>query len=288
MKAALFDYLRPATLADGLRRLAEPDVGGKGAAKVMGGSQSLGPMLNLRLARPPAVVDVTALPELRGVTLVDGRLRIGGAVTHAEIEDGVFPLLADDSPGSALLRAVAGGIAYRAIRNRGTLAGSLAHADPAADWVLAMTALSAQLELRSAGGQRLLPVERFMHGAYTTALAEGELIAAVHLPRLGADARWGYAKACRKPGEFAEAACCAVFDAERGVARVVIGALDGAPRALPGLATAVAASGALPERAEIDAAIAAAAPGKDAIDRKLMTATVRRCLQQVLAPETTA
>jgi carbon-monoxide dehydrogenase medium subunit len=128
-------------------------------------------------------------------------------------------------------------------------------------------------------------MERFMHGAYTTELADGELIAAVQVPPLGAGARWGYAKFCRKPGEFAEASCCAVFDPARGFGRVVIGALDGAPRPLPGIAAAVAAAGAMPSREDIDAAVAAAAPGKDAIDRKLVTATVRRCLQQVLGQE---
>jgi carbon-monoxide dehydrogenase medium subunit len=277
MKAAAFQYVRPSTLQQGLQLLSA----GQGGVKVMGGSQSLGPMLNLRLARPQSVVDVTALAEMRDVTLLAGGvLRIGGAVTHAEMEDGVFPLLR-----GTLLQTVAAGIAYRAVRNRGTLAGSLAHADPAADWVLCMTALAAQIELNSHSGARMVPMERFMHGAYTTELADGELIAAVQVPPLGAGARWGYAKFCRKPGEFAEASCCAVFDPARGFGRVVIGALDGAPRPLPGIAAAVAAAGAMPSREDIDAAVAAAAPGKDAIDRKLVTATVRRCLQQVLGQE---
>ena len=273
MKAALFEYVRPSTLKDGLQRLAE----GQGTVKVMGGSQSLGPMLNLRLARPKVVVDCTALPEMRDVTMSNGVIRIGGAVTHAEIEDGVFPLLR-----GSLLQTVAAGIAYRAIRNRGTVAGSLAHADPAADWVLTMTALAAQLELVSSGGKRMVPMERFMLGAYTTDVAEGELISAIHVPELGDNARWGYAKFCRKTGEFAEASCCAVFDSRRGFARVVVGALDGAPQALPAIAAAVAESGAIPTRADIGKALEAAAPGKDAIDRKLMTAAVLRCLEQVL------
>lgn len=278
MKAALFEYVRPATLKEGLQRLGE----GQGSAKVMGGSQSLGPMLNLRLARPRTVVDVTALPEMRGVTASGGVIRIGGAVTHAEIEDGVFPLLR-----ATLLQRVAGGIAYRAIRNRGTLAGSLAHADPAADWVLTMMALAAQIELVSGSGRRMVPMERFMRGAYTTEVADGELISAICIPELGADARWGYAKFCRKTGEFAEASCCAVFDPARSFARVVIGALDGAPQPLPAIAAATAESGALPSRAKIDDAIGACAPGKDAVDRKLMTAAVLRCLEQVLGKEKT-
>ncbi|SFC63089.1 carbon-monoxide dehydrogenase medium subunit [Polaromonas sp. OV174] len=278
MKAALFEYVRPSTLKDGLQRLAE----GQGTVKVMGGSQSLGPMLNLRLARPKVVVDCTALPEMRDVTMADGVIRIGGAVTHAEIEDGVFPLLR-----GSLLQTVAAGIAYRAIRNRGTVAGSLAHADPAADWVLTMTALAAQLELVSSGNKRMVHMERFMLGAYTTDVAEGELISAIHVPELGDNARWGYAKFCRKTGEFAEASCCAVFDPRRGFARVVVGALDGAPQALPAIAAAVAESGAMPTRADIGKALEAAAPGKDAIDRKLMTAAVLRCLEQVLGKEKT-
>ncbi|RZL85787.1 MAG: carbon monoxide dehydrogenase [Variovorax sp.] len=278
MKAAIFEYIRPATLNEGLQLLEE----GLGTAKVMGGSQSLGPMLNLRLARPKVVVDVTALPEMRDVTLVSGVIRIGGAVTHAEIEDGVFPLLR-----GTLLQTVAAGIAYRAIRNRGTVAGSLAHADPAADWVLTMTALAAQLEIVCATGKRMVPMERFMLGAYTTEVGEGELVSAIHIPQLSAQARWGYSKFCRKTGEFAEASCCSVFDPHRGFARVVIGALDGAPQPLPSIAAAVAESGAIPSRTEIDRAISAAAPGKDAIDRKLITAAVLRCLEQVLGKEKT-
>ena len=276
MKAASFEYQRPATLPAALRALA--DAGG--AAKVMGGGQYLGPMLNLRLARPKQVVDVSALGELRQVTADGDQLRIGAAVTHAEIEDGVHPLLR-----GGLLQSVAGGIAYRAIRNRGTLGGSLAHADPAADWVLAMAALGAQIEISSAAGTRRVPMERFMHGAYTTDLADGELLTAVRIPRLGAAARWGYFKFCRKTGEFAEASCAAVFDPSRKLARIVLGALDGAPQALPALAAQVARSAAMPPRETLQSAIAAALPGKDAVDRKLRVAAVERCLHQIFIPE---
>lgn len=276
MKAASFEYQRPATLQAALRALA--DAGG--AAKVMGGGQSLGPMLNLRLARPKQVVDVSSLGELRQVTADGDQLRIGAAVTHAEIEDGVHPLLRD-----GLLQSVAGGIAYRAIRNRGTLGGSLAHADPAADWVLAMAALGAQIEISSAAGTRRVPMERFMQGAYTTDLADGELLTAVRIPRLGAAARWGYFKFCRKTGEFAEASCAAVFDPSRKLARIVLGALDGAPQALPALAAQVARSAAMPSRETLQSAIAAALPGKDAVDRKLRVAAVERCLHQIFIPE---
>lgn len=276
MKAASFDYQRPATLKDALRALA--DAGG--AAKVMGGGQSLGPMLNLRLTRPKQVVDVSALAELRQVAVEGDLLRIGAAVTHAEIEDGVHPLLRD-----GLLQSVAGGIAYRAIRNRGTVGGSLAHADPAADWVLAMAALGAQIEIASTAGTRRVPMERFMQGAYTTELADGDLLAAVLVPRLGPAARWGYFKFCRKTGEFAEASCAAVFDPSRKLARIVLGALDGAPQALPALAAQVARDAAMPSRDTLRSAVAAALPAKDAVDLKLMVAAVERCLHQIFIPE---
>ena len=276
MKAASFDYQRPPTLQAAIRALA--DAGG--TAKVMGGGQSLGPMLNLRLARPKQVVDVSALSELRQVTPEGDSIRIGAAVTHAEIEDGVFALLR-----GTLLQSVAGGIAYRAIRNRGTFGGSLAHADPAADWVLAAAALAAQIEIASPSGTRRVAMDRFMHGAYTTALADGDVLSAVCVPKLGAAARWGYFKFCRKTGEFAEASCAAVFDPERKLARIVIGALDGAPQALPGLAAQVARSGAMPARGEVEAAVSASAPTKDAVDRKLLVAAVERCLVQVFISE---
>jgi carbon-monoxide dehydrogenase medium subunit len=279
MKAAKFDYVRPATLQEALRLLAD----GQGQAKVMGGGQSLGPMLNLRLARPKQVIDIAGLAELREVREVreEGAwIRIGAAVTHAEIEDGVHAPLR-----GGLLQSVAGGIAYRAIRNRGTLGGSLAHADPAADWVLTAVALGAQIEIAAQAGTRRVPADRFMHGAYTTVLAEGELLAALWVPRLGSDARWGYAKFCRKTGEFAEASCAAVFDVERKLARIVLGALDGAPQALPTLAAQVARGGEAPARGAVEAAVSAAVPSQDAIDRKLLVAAVERCLAQVFMAE---
>ena len=276
MKAANFDYQRPLTLQAALRLLA--DAGG--SAKVMGGGQSLGPMLNLRLTRPKQVVDVSALAELRQVAAEGDQLRIGATVTHAEIEDGVHPLLRD-----GLLQSVAGGIAYRAIRNRGTVGGSLAHADPAADWVLAATALGAEVEIASQAGTRRVPMDGFMQGAYTTVLGEGELLAALWVPRLGPAARWGYFKFCRKTGEFAEASCAAVFDPSRKLARIVLGALDGAPQALPALAAQVARDAAMPSRDTLRSAVAAALPAKDSVDRKLMVAAVERCLHQIFVPE---
>ncbi|EHP43797.1 aerobic-type carbon monoxide dehydrogenase FAD-binding subunit [Cupriavidus basilensis OR16] len=180
-----------------------------------------------------------------------------------------------------MLQSVASGIAYRAIRNRGTIGGSLAHADPAADWVVVLSAVGAEIELISKAGTRAVPMTQFMLGAYTTALTDGELICAVHVPRQPDAARWGYHKLCRKTGEFAEASCAAYFDPSARFARIALGALDGAPALLRGLAHDIAAQGpaALTPQAVL-AAVTEATPGKDAIDRKLYCAAVTRCIEQ--------
>lgn len=280
MKAAAFAYQRPASIADAARMVGQED----GAVKPIGGGQSLGPMLNLRLVRAQLLVDVSEIAEARSVTSQGGGVRIGGATTHAEIEDGKLDPLLRQSPSLAqMLRHVAGTIAYRAVRNRGTIAGSLAHADPAADWVLTMTALDAQLHCISVHGERVIPMTRFMSGAFTTALNAGELLTGVTLPHYSDAMRWGYYKFCRKTGEFAEASCAAVFDPERGVARIVVGALDGAPALLQKLAADIARDGidALSDAA-VRAAVAQAAAGKDEAGRSLIVAAVKRSVRQAL------
>lgn len=219
MKAAKFDYDAPATLDKALERLRD--------GKPMSGGQSLGPMLNMRLTAPELLVDIRSLPELRGFKEADGKLSIGAAITHAEIEDGVLP---DTTRG--MLPAIAADIAYRPVRTRGTIGGSLCHADPAADWPAAMLALGADLVLAKAGATRRLAIDEFLTGAFATALEDGEILAAIELPVLSESARWGYYKFCRKTGEFAETICAIVHDPIRDIARVVLGALGGAPRRL--------------------------------------------------------
>lgn len=271
MKSAAFAYRRVNSLAAGLVQVAGETV------KVMAGSQSLGPMLNLRLARPGTLIDISGMEELRVASGEADSIRIGAGLTHAEIEDGVFEAIAAHP-----WRHIAAQIAYRAIRNRGTLGGSLAHADPAADWVLAAQTFGADIEIASRQATRRVAMRDFMTGAYSTALQSDEIIVAVILPRFdAATTRWGYYKFCRKPGEFAVASCCAVFGPEPGTGRVVIGAQDGAPRALDGLAGIVARGGmAAATHEAIDKALGEAMPGKDAIDRKIFVSVVRRCLEQ--------
>ncbi|MEO8523898.1 MAG: FAD binding domain-containing protein [Caldimonas sp.] len=219
MKAAPFDYLCAGSAAQAVAWLGESEL-----AKACGGSQSLGPMLNLRLAQVDRLVDLSRIEALTGFALDDDVLRIGAAVTHARIEDGELP---DCTRG--LLPAVAAGIAYRAVRNRGTIGGSLAHADPAADWVNTMCLLDAGIVVLGPAGERRMRASAFFVGAFTTALAPDEIIVAVEVPRFSVRARWAYRKACRKPGEFSEATGAAWIDPERGVARAMLGALGSMP-----------------------------------------------------------
>ncbi|WP_022723133.1 xanthine dehydrogenase family protein subunit M [Rhodopseudomonas sp. B29] len=219
MKPAPFDYARPRDLDAALTLL-----GNNASAKVMAGGQSLGPMLNLRLAQPEQIVDITAIDELKLAEISGDELVLGACITHADIEDGRVP----DVTGGAM-RGVAANIAYRAVRNRGTLGGSLSHADPAADWVSVLTALDARVALRSTSGVRQVALGDFIVGALQSCLKSGELVTAVHVPKRAATAQWGYIKTCRKTGEFAHGQCAVLIDPTTASARIVIGALDAAP-----------------------------------------------------------
>src|ERR1700744_2175994 len=130
------------------------------ASTIMAGGQTLGPMLNLRLVQPELIIDITALAELKQADSNGDELVIGACITHSDIEDGRIP---DVTRGA--MQRVASNIAYRAVRNRGTVGGSLSHADPAADWVSALPALGAKIRLRNPKGHRALPIEDFMTGA---------------------------------------------------------------------------------------------------------------------------
>ncbi len=223
MKAAAFAYERPPDLNTALALMADAD----GMTKVIAGGQSLGPMLNLRLVEPDLIVDIAGLSELKQAERSGDELVIGACITHGDIEDGRIP---DVTRGA--MQRVAGAIAYRAVRNRGTIGGSLSHADPAADWISALAALGARVTLRRLAGIRHLAIEDFVTGALESALQPGEIVEAVRVPAMTPSAKWGYVKACRKTGEFAHAMAAVLIDPEQATARAVIGALDVAPIAL--------------------------------------------------------
>ena len=220
MKPAKFELEKSTDLGEAIGALGQTD----GFAKIVAGGQSLVPMMNLRLAQPDSLVDIRALDDLKRVSLDNGQLYVGALTTHAMIEDGKVP---DATKG--MMQRVACQIAYRAVRNRGTIGGSVAHADPAGDWPTALLALGAVAVIRSAAGERTMPLSDFQIGAFTVALEPEEVIIGFSIPELSADARWGYYKVCRKPGEFADSIGAIVIDPARSFARLVLGATDGAP-----------------------------------------------------------
>ena len=194
MKPPAFEYHRPAGLAEALALLAQhPD------AKPLAGGQSLIPAMNFRLAAPAALVDLNGVDELSGITRDSaGGTRIGAMTRHHAIETSALvrelaPLLAETMPF----------IAHPQIRSRGTLGGSLAHADPAAELPAVMVALQATIVLQGPGGERRVPAEQFFTGLFATALEPGELLLAVELPPMPARSGWAFLEMARRHGDYA-------------------------------------------------------------------------------------
>jgi aerobic carbon-monoxide dehydrogenase medium subunit len=281
VKAAQFDYVRPSSLELAIEHLGS----GGGSAKILAGGQSLGPMLNLRLAAPELLVDVTRIPELLRVEDEGDAVVLGACVTHAAIEDGET---ADGTRG--VMPRVARGIAYRAVRNRGTLGGSLAHADPSSDWISSLGALDATAMIFGGQGRRTVPIAELMVGAFETSLAPGEILEAVRIPKVSARARWGFHKVCRKAGELAEAIAAVLWDPERGIERAVIGATGSVPivikdalRLHEGRRDKIL-DGTLGDSPEWRRLQAHAGLGVDSYERQIHLVALRRALVQAYKP----
>jgi len=278
MKPAPFAYERPNDLRAALGLVSQADR----IVKIIAGGQSLGPMLNLRLVQPDLVVDISGLAELKQTSCSDSELTLGACVTHSDIEDARVP---DVTRGA--MQRVAAAIAYRAVRNRGTIGGSLSHADPAADWVTALSALGAKVSLRSASGVRRLAVEEFITGALESVLGSGEIVEAVHTPVMSRSARWGYFKSCRKTGEFAHAIGAVLIDPERATACAAIGALGGAPIVLADAAALFGGRVTADFLRTFDASVADAMLAKagisQAADRHIHVTALRRAIAEAAA-----
>ncbi|MDB5860834.1 MAG: Carbon monoxide dehydrogenase, medium subunit [Ramlibacter sp.] len=206
MIPSAFDYLRPNSLSEALSTLAAHG----DAARAMAGGHSLLPMMKLRLATPALLVDINELRELHGIRFGSGEVVIGAATTHATLEHD--PAVARVLP---LIPAAAHQIADPTVRNRGTLGGSLAHADPSADWPAVMLALDATMDVASPAGSRLVAARDFFAGLFETALRPGELIVAVRIP-VKADTRVAYRKFRHPASGYAVAAVAVVLTFERG------------------------------------------------------------------------
>ncbi len=194
MKAAAFAYARATSVAHALELLTAH--GEK--ARVLSGGQSLLPAMNLRLISPEFIVDIGKLAELRGVAVKEGVLTIGALTRHADLLQS--PEIAAHAP---LLKEAVAQIAHPAIRNRGTIGGSLAHADPASELPACMLALGAVLIARGAGGERRIPAAEFFTGIYETALGPQELLIAVELPAAPKGSTHFFHEFARRHGDYA-------------------------------------------------------------------------------------
>jgi carbon-monoxide dehydrogenase medium subunit len=203
MKPAPFTYHAPGTLDDALELLA--DLGDD--ARVIAGGQSLVPMLNLRLARFDHLVDISRIDELRGIERVNGSVVVGATTRDSIVE--FDPTIATDVP---LLTAVTPHVGHFQIRNRGTIGGSLAHADPAAEYPAVALALDATFDLASARGVRTVSAAEFFTGFWSTAIQTGELLTSVSFPVWGGRCGFGVAEFARRHGDFAVAGAVAAVE----------------------------------------------------------------------------
>jgi carbon-monoxide dehydrogenase medium subunit len=194
MKASAFAYARATSVSNALELL----VAHGDRAKVLSGGQSLMPAMNLRLISPELVVDIGELAELRGIALTGELLRIGALTRHVDLARS--PEIAAHAP---LLAEAIAHVAHPAIRNRGTLGGSLAHADPASELPACMLALNATLIIRGQGGERRIAAGEFFTGIYQTALSPEELLVAVELPVARKNATHFFREFARRHGDYA-------------------------------------------------------------------------------------
>jgi len=224
MKPAVFEYLSPTSVEEAVQALADPD---DGDTKVLAGGQSLVPLLSLRLAQPGRIVDINRVPGLSEITESDGVLTIGTlvrqrAAEHSDVVRRACPLMAEAIPL----------IGHTAIRNRGTIGGSIAHADPAAELPTVVCCLDAELVAQGPGGERIIPVAEFFTGFFTTALAEEEILTAVRVRSVAPGTGAAYEEVSRRHGDFAMAGVAAVVRLDGDIvaeARIAISGVDLAP-----------------------------------------------------------
>jgi carbon-monoxide dehydrogenase medium subunit len=273
MKAAPFDYVAPKTVAEASASLALNDA----TTVAIAGGQSLLPMLNLRVVLPDLLVDIGGLQELKEVAATPDTIRIGALTTHAAIEDGKLP-----EAFGGLMQTVAAKISYRAVRNYGTIGGSVALADPAADWPGCLMALGAHVRISGLKGTRSQPIGDFVQGQYATSLAPDEIILGFDLPRPDATLRWGFFKVVRKSGAFANSIAFAVAHGRGGAVSVVLGAAAARVCLLPTVAEEIKAGRSDESvRAAIAKDVAAHLPADDPYLARLHTSTVLRAVREM-------
>jgi CO/xanthine dehydrogenase FAD-binding subunit len=207
MKPAAFEYVVVDSVTRAVAALSEAD----GEAKILAGGQSLVPMLNFRLVRPAILVDINRIPDLAFIEETDSEIRIGALARHHQLE--ISPMIARHLP---VLSAAMRHVAHLAIRNRGTIGGSLSHADPAAELPMIALLLDAKLHIVSGRGKRAVAASDFFRDALTVDLAEDEMVTEIHVPKLPPKAGWGFEEVARRVGDFALAAVGATVTASGG------------------------------------------------------------------------
>ena len=224
MKSAAFDYVKPESLEQVISLLQKYG----DDCRILAGGQTLMATLNMRLSEPQWIVDITGIDALRGISLRGNCLRIGALVTHAEIE--FSPLVEKHAP---LLKVAAPHIAHRAIRNSGTWGGSIAYADPAAEWPACFLALGGDAIALGPQGERRIPADHFFTGLYSTALNPDEILLACEIPVCGDDSWFGFDELARRHGDYAivgMAACARRNEQSLITPRIVLMGVDAIPK----------------------------------------------------------
>jgi len=234
MKLPRFEYACPTTLSEAVALLASHD----GEAKALAGGQSLVPMLAFRVASPALLVDLRKLPGLREIKIGDDGVRLGAMVRWRDILDD-----ARLERAHPLLVAAVEHVAHYQIRNRGTVGGSIAHADPAAEMPGIVTVCEAEIAVTGKSGSRTIPAAKFFVSALTTALAPDEIITEIRLPAWPAARRWGFKEFARRRGDFALAAAAVFYDRDgsgrAANAHVAVVGVGDKPARLPSVEAAV-------------------------------------------------
>ena len=274
MKAAAFDYVKPASIDQVLSLLQERG----DDARLLAGGQTLMATLNMRLSEPQLVIDIGGIESLRGISVQGNVLRIGALATHTEIEHS--PLVAQHAP---LLAAAAPHIAHRAIRNSGTWGGSIAYADPAAEWPTCLLALGGTVVARGPNGERRIAADDFFQGLYATALEPDEVLVASELPLAGADHWFGFQELARRHGDYAIVGMAATARRDGGVlrdVRVVLLGVDATP--VRAAAAEAVLEGAAPDAARVARAVQALRDSIDPLPDLTNTPETKRHLAGVL------
>jgi carbon-monoxide dehydrogenase medium subunit len=281
MKPASFVRHVPKTIEEALAILA--DVAPKDG-RVLAGGQSLVPIMAFRMARPAHLVDINDVAGLDKLAVEDGKLVVGARVRHAAFHKPKF-----NDPLGRLLAAVVRNIAHYPIRMRGTMCGSLAHADPASEWCLTAATLGAEFVVRRKGGARVIAAAEFFQGIMSTALNDDELLAEVRYPLLPEGTKFGFNEFSRRAGDFAMAASLVTYRLDGNTitgARVGVGGAEASPRRIAEAEAVL--NGSQPNDRTFVAAAEAAVAAIDPLDdaqtppeyrRELVQAVVHRALQ---------